>query len=451
MNYIKVTIKDKQTLILESDAKKGDLINLSDLMHVDITKIEESIDNAANEVFLKREQVLTKQLELQHENELSKRIRSFELKNQELIEQLKNIEELTKSHLALKHQEDINNFNKKIQSLENHNNELLLNSKNKLDLLNLQFEKRIIDEKQKLNDELNKNIIVNNDLKNQLETIKELNKLESNTKLMEVKQEYDKKNQELTDELDNLKRQKSSLNVKLIGEDLETWCDNEFNQTNLIVANNIVWQKDNEVIKGSKADFIYKVYATEEKLDEHLLTSVILEMKSEDPLAPNKQDLKAILKELDKDRNNKEMEYAVLVSELNYGASNDLPIRKVNEYNKMFIVRPQYFLTLLNIITAFGMKYQDILLDRINEKIKFKDLDEILEEFELMKDDILNKSIVYIEKQLEIIFKQTESISKANEKIIESTNVILNSHLRTVVNKINSFKINKITKNIDEL
>ena len=83
MNYIKVTIKDKQTLILESDAKKGDLINLSDLMHVDITKIEESIDNAANEVFLKREQVLTKQLELQHENELSKRIRSFELKNQE--------------------------------------------------------------------------------------------------------------------------------------------------------------------------------------------------------------------------------------------------------------------------------------------------------------------------------------------------------------------------------
>src|SRR5690554_7837099 len=139
---------------------------------------------------------------------------------------------------------------------------------------------------------------------------------------MEISEKHKDELRTLEDELANLRRERSSLTVKRIGEDLETWCDNEFNNQALAGFNNVTWQKDNDVIKGTKADFIYKVYASEEKLENELLTSVILEMKSEDPLAPNKQPIDRMLKKLDNDRNNKEIEYAILVSEIEIGRAS---------------------------------------------------------------------------------------------------------------------------------
>ena len=66
---------------------------------------------------------------------------------------------------------------------------------------------------------------------------------------------------------------------------------------------------------------------------------------------------------LDKDRIKKGCEYALLVSELEWNSDNDVPIKKVPEYEKMYVVRPQYFITFLSIVYSFGMKYKDLLVN----------------------------------------------------------------------------------------
>ena len=266
----------------------------------------------------------------------------------------------------------------------------------------------------------------------------------------ELKEHFEEIIRKQESQIEKLTYERASLNVKTQGENLEKWCDNEFNAHNLIQNNNIVWEKANEVIKGSKPDFIYKVYATEEKLESQLLASAVLEMKAEDPTSTNRQTNKSHLAKLDRDRNNRNLEYAILVSELEWDTSNDVPIKKVLEYEKMFIVRPQFFMTLLSIITAFGLKYKDILLAKEEEKLAFKDITDILEEFEQMKAEILDNSIRHINTQLEEIMNQSNNISKANDKIQKATKLILETHLQTVINKINNFNISSIVRKIEK-
>lgn len=450
MSYIKVSIKDKQTLVLESDAKKGDLISLSELMHVDVTKIEQSIIDGTNQVYLKHEEEVKNKLKLIFESELKDKLKDFEMKNNSLTLELKNLKDLTTKELEVKHLKEIQMLNKELDNLSNQAKIKENDYKNNLDNLKIKLELDSNKEKElltsKLNELENKKIL----LESQLKSIHEMNRLENLNKDALLEANHKNELLVLEEELSNLKRQKSSLNVKLIGEDLEIWCDNEFNASNLVLNDNVEWFKDNKVTDKTKADFIYKVYASNEKLDNELLTSAILEMKSEDPLSNNKQDVNAILKKLDSDRVKKDMEYAILVSELDVGASNDLPIRIVKDYNKMFIVRPQYFMTLINIITAFGFKYQDILLAENEKRIEFKDIEDILNDFEILKDEILNNSVRHINKNIEDIVKQSNIISNANNKILESANIIIDRHLVTVQNKINGFKINKIVSEISK-
>lgn len=450
MSYIKVSIKDKQTLVLESDAKKGDLISLSELMHVDVTKIEQSIIDGTNQVYLKHEEEVKNKLKLIFESELKDKLKEFEMKNNSLTLELKNLKDLTTKELEVKHLKEIQMLNKELDNLSNQAKIKENDYKNNLDNLKIKLELDSNKEKElltsKLNELENKKIL----LESQLKSIHEMNRLENLNKDALLEANHKNELLVLEEELSNLKRQKSSLNVKLIGEDLEIWCDNEFNASNLVLNDNVEWFKDNKVTDKTKADFIYKVYASNEKLDNELLTSAILEMKSEDPLSNNKQDVNAILKKLDSDRVKKDMEYAILVSELDVGASNDLPIRIVKDYNKMFIVRPQYFMTLINIITAFGFKYQDILLAENEKRIEFKDIEDILNDFEILKDEILNNSVRHINKNIEDIVKQSNIISNANNKILESANIIIDRHLVTVQNKINGFKINKIVSEISK-
>jgi hypothetical protein len=154
---------------------------------------------------------------------------------------------------------------------------------------------------------------------------------------------------------------------------------------------------------------------------------------------------------LDKDRIKKNCEYALLISELEWESTNDAPIRKVFGYDKMYMVRPQYFIVFLNIVTALGLKYKDIIKDYNFEKEQFKDSQDILEEFEQMKSENLDRSIEYIRTKVEEIVKSAESIKKEADKITEATRVVLNTHLQTVINKINQFSIKKIAKEIDKL
>lgn len=437
MKKIKVSIIDKHTLRIEESSEKGDIIDLRELQSVDLEHINNLILEKQDEVYnnlLKEErEKLNTEFKLKLNNELNKQ-------RDEIIKLNTSLERLNKDK-----NEEINRVRKDtIKETEYKYLREIDNLKNEI--------KRISTEKDLYyKEELNKKETELNNLNNTLKTYKLEQESNFSKTLSEKEVEFLKEKQKLEAEIANLKRARSSLSVKNIGEDLETWCDNEYHNQAISGLSNVTWEKDNEVINRSKADFIYKVYATDEKNEDEVLTSVILEMKSEDPESTSTQDINRMLEKLNKDRLNKNIEYAFLVSELGQTSNNSLPIKRVLEYDKMYMVRPEYFLTLLNIVTAFGMSYKDLLMEKIEERIKFKDFEDILTEFEEMKNELLDNSVKHINTHVEEIIKQSENIKQANNKLLKSAELIFETHLNTVRNKLNDFRINKIVNKIKEL
>ena len=265
--------------------------------------------------------------------------------------------------------------------------------------------------------------------------------------------------QEVIDEKDkeisNLTLSKSNISVKRIGERLEHWCANEFEEHSMNGFMNCTFEKDNISvkedgdIKGTKADYIFKVFSSEELKQE--LTSVVCEMKSEDPTSVNKKKNSDHYKKLDSDRNKKKCEYALLVSELEWNDVNDVPIRKVKDYDKMYVVRPQYFITFLNIISSLACKYQSILLEKAKEREVFKETDEILKSFDELRELIVDKQLTKLSKEIEEIKKQCDVIKTATDKISASTSKVTDTIINDIKKKIENFSITKITKKIEKL
>lgn len=426
MSKVNVSIVNSYTLKLEGDAKKGDLIDLREINKVDTSLILDKIKSNTDLVYLEELNKLKITLLNEHKLSLSEEKLKYETEITKLNLKLEQIETKLKQDLEIKYLNDINNLKALVeQTKTNKDLEYLtkLNHKD-LEITNL-----------------------NNRLNNEVDKIK----LENEKNLLVLTEVHNEERRVFEEEISNLKRARTSLSVKNIGEDLETWCDNEYHNQAIAGLDNVSWEKDNEVVGGTKADFIYKVYADNTKSDGVLLTSAILEMKSEDPNSTNTQDINRILKKLDSDRNKKNIEYAILVSELGQTTSNTLLIKKVLEYEKMYIVRPEYFLTVLNIITSFGMKYKELLVQKELERIKFKDFEDILTEFETMKAEILTNSVKHINTQLETIIRQSDNIKSANEKILEAAELIINRHLKTVINKIEDFRINRVVNSIKEI
>lgn len=433
MSIIKTTIIDEFTLRLESDAKKGDLINIKDTVFIDTSVILKKIEDEKDKIYLEKLNEYRTKMEAEFKVLMLEKESSLENQISLLKKDLENKENEITSKLNNKYLNELKDKDLRYFKLES-NIEL---TKKDLELILTK----------KYDNELslkNQNILK---LENELRLLKEQNKLD----ILSHENNYNQKINSLSLEIDNLKRERSNLTIKRIGEDLESWCDNKVRENNLLMPDYITWAKDNDAKEGTKGDFIYKVYGNSQKDENFILTSAMLEMKSEDPNAKNQQNLNTILKKLDSDRTKKKLEYAILVSELDWHENNNVAIERVTEYEKMFIVRPPYFITLLNIITAFGLKYKDILTEQKREEIKFKDLNEINDDFNKMRDDILDITIVNINKNIDIILKESENISRANEKLVTAANTILNTHLETVKNKIKSFKIKQITKRIENL
>ena len=271
-----------------------------------------------------------------------------------------------------------------------------------------------------------------------------------------MKEELGKIIREKEDTINLLQRQKASLNVKQTGEDLESWCNNEmisYMQNGFI---NCTWQMDNTVIKefdenkGSKADFIFKVFVDEKHNEEDLLTSVCLEMKDENPDSVSKKTNADYYKQLDKNRSKKGCKYALLVSNLETEKANDIPIYKVNEYQDMYVVRPAYMMTFLNIITSLTMRFVKIILDDKNETFELKKKNEFFDEFEKVKSTYLDKPLETLTKEIEGIRKNNESIIKAANGIDEICSKISRSYINIIEDKINKFE-DAIVKNYRKL
>lgn len=420
---LNVSIVNKNTLVLEEDAKKGDKIDLLSLNNVDLSniekRIEEGIDSVYNRKLKEREDALISANKIAIENTKLEVKTEYSSKITELETKLNNQETVIEAkYLA------------KIKELETQ----------------LQGQKTIIETEYSLKIE---------QLKQEKESLKRQFDLDKREELSKVINEKDEVIREKDKEISELTRSKYGTNVKRIGERLEHWCENEFEEHSMNGFLNCTFEKDNISVKeegdtkGTKADYIFKVFADGDKNIE--LVSVTCEMKSEDPNSVNKKKNSDHYKKLDTDRKKKNTEYALLVSELEWNDDNDVPIRKVKEYEKMYVVRPQYFITFLNIISSLASKYQRVLLEKEKEKALFKETDDIIKSFDEMRDAIIDKQLTRLNKEIDEIKKQCDSIKSAADKISTSTSKITDTIIKDIERKIENFNIVKITKKIDKL
>lgn len=405
-----VIIIDSNTLQLNVDAQKGDVIDLLSLNQVDNSSLIKKILDNTDEEYQKRLQEVKEKLKVEKERDIA-----FQ------TEKLK--EEITKYKRDLEHQKEL----------------LAKEKANEISLAVMKKEK-----------ELQANI-------NQLQLSLQAKENEIILAVNQKEKELQKELNDQKEEISNLRLTKSLLSVKKIGEELENWCNNEYisySQSGFYTSS---WEKDNVSIKeegefrGTKADYIFKVYATEAKLENELLTSVVCEMKSEDPNSTNKKKNSDHYAKLDKDRKKKQCEYALLISELEWDQANDVPIRRIEGYEKMYMVRPQYFMTFLSIIMALSLKYKELLLRTIEEAEQFKDSQAIIDEFEKMKKEIFDKPLDKLEKQIKEIANNANIIIKSAEKIITSSEVLTSSVLETIKSKIENFNITKVVNKMNKM
>lgn len=404
MKKINVILKNKTTLELTEDAKIGDIIDLTELNQVDLSFIEDAIDNHKDKVYESKLEAYKKTLET---------------------------EKLLAVELAKKEEKDkYSALNIKYQTLEN-------DIESKVKAKELEIENKYLTEISSL-----KALIEQTKTQKDLEKEKALN--EQNTIHLSEVNEY-------KDTINALQRQKASLNVKQTGEDLEAWCDNEvtaYMQNGLL---NCTWEKDNSVIrtegetKGSKADFIFKVFV--DPKHESLLTSVCLEMKDENPDSKNKHTNDSYYKKLDENRNKKNCKYALLVSNLEIDKPNILPIFKVREYQDMYVVRPAYLMVFLNMIASLTTRFSNLILAKENEMLELKDKNDLIEEFNNIKASYLDGQLELLEKQISSIQKSTESIRKASNDIDASCEKMVTSYINKIKDKLDKFEL-KLNKNV---
>jgi len=263
---------------------------------------------------------------------------------------------------------------------------------------------------------------------------------ETQTKLLEksIKEEFsnklvikDETIKMKDDEIDRLKDFKQKLSTKMVGESLEQHCEVEFNKLRATAFQNAHFEKDNDSRGGTKGDFIYK----EADADGNEIISIMFEMKNENDETSSKKRNEDFFTKLDKDRTNKECEYAVLVSLLESDNEfyNTGIVDVSHKFKKMYVVRPQFFIpiiTLLRNAAMNSMEYkaelnmmrnQNIDITNFEEKINtFKDgfaknYDLASRKFHTAIDEI-DKTIIHLQKTKEALLSSENNLRLANNK-----------------------------------
>ncbi len=232
------------------------------------------------------------------------------------------------------------------------------------------------------------------------------------------------------------KDMKLKLSTKMIGETLEQHCETEFNKLRPTAFQRAYFEKDNNSKSGSKGDFIYREH--DEAGNE--IISIMFEMKNESEETTTKKRNEDFLKELDKDRNEKKCEYAVLVSLLEADSDyyNSGIVDVSHKFPKMYVVRPQFFIpiiTLLRNAAMNSMQYKAELALVKNQHIDITNFEDKINKFKegfarnydlasrKFKDAIdgIDKTIKELQKTKEALLSSENNLRLANDKTEELT------------------------------
>lgn len=241
--------------------------------------------------------------------------------------------------------------------------------------------------------------------------------------------------------IDYYKEMKARLSTKMIGESLEVHCSNEFNRVRTSMYPNAYFEKDNDASGGSKGDFIFRDYA--EGIE---YISIMFEMKNESDTTATKHRNEDFFAKLDRDRNAKGCEYAVLVSllEADNEFYNDGIVDVSFRYPKMFVVRPQFFMPIIALLSQASRKSIEYRLQLEAARQQSIDVSNFESRLNAFRDAFGRNYRLASEKfhaAIEGIDRSIASLQKIKDALLGSEN-----NLRLANDKAESLTIKKLTK-----
>lgn len=270
-----------------------------------------------------------------------------------------------------------------------------------------------------------------------------LQERENELSLASVKQNYEAQLKAANEQVEFYKNFKAQQSTKAIGESLEHYAESEFNKVRSFAFPNAYFEKDNQVsARGSKGDFIFR----EEDENGVEIISIMFEMKNEADGTEKKHKNADFYKELDKDRREKKCEYAVLVSMLE--ADNDYFNTGIvdisHEYEKMYVVRPQFFIQLIGLLrnaALNSLKYKQELALVREQNIDITHFEDDLETFKVAFAKNYNSASKNFNKAIEEIDKAIKRMEAVKQALQTSDN-----QLRLANNKLDDVSVKKLTR-----
>ncbi|MCR5388027.1 MAG: DUF2130 domain-containing protein [Lachnospiraceae bacterium] len=235
---------------------------------------------------------------------------------------------------------------------------------------------------------------------------------------------------------------KTKMSTKMVGETLEQHCEIQFNQIRATAFRNAYFEKDNDARTGSKGDYIFR----EEDEFGNEIVSIMFEMKNENDTTATKHKNEDFFKELDKDRKEKNCEYAVLVSMLEADSElyNAGIVDVSYKYDKMYVVRPQCFIpiiTLLRNAALNALQYKQELADVRNQDIDISNFEESLIKFKNDFGRNYELAHSHFDKAIDEIDKTIQHLEKVKAELVGS-----DKQLRIATNKVEDVSVKKLTK-----
>ncbi len=270
----------------------------------------------------------------------------------------------------------------------------------------------------------------------QLKSKLEADKVNQELTQKSLKERYETQIKDRDEAIERLRDMKAKLSTKMVGETLEQHCETEFNRLRATAFTRAYFEKDNDARSGSKGDYIFR----DADEDGNEIVSIMFEMKNESDTTATKKRNEDFLKELDKDRNEKGCEYAVLVSLLEPESElyNSGIVDVAHRYPKMYVIRPQFFIPMITLLRNAAMnslqykaelalvKSQSIDVTQFEDKLeKFKDgfarnYDLATRKFQTAIDEI-DKSINHLQKTKDALLGTDRNLRLANDKAQDVT------------------------------
>lgn len=269
----------------------------------------------------------------------------------------------------------------------------------------------------------------------------ELAQKEAIIKEKNLKEDFQSRLKLKQEEVDHYKELKAHMSTKMIGESLEVHCSTEFNRVRSMMYPCAYFEKDNDASGGSKGDFIFRDTA-----DGVEYISIMFEMKNEMETTATKHKNEDFFAKLDKDRKEKGCEYAVLVSLLEPDSElyNEGIVDVSYKYPKMYVIRPQFFMPLISLLTQASKKsieYQKELILARQQSVDVTNFENKVNAFRDKFAGHYQKASEKFNKAIEEIDKTIKSLQKMKDNLLSSEN-----YLRLANNDTEDLSIKKLTR-----